>query len=81
MDCSPLFERINKLAAQEEKLWQRAGDGGGLDPGDVARLDTIKVEVDQAYDLLHQRQARHAAGLDLEDPSLRPEEIVERYQQ
>jgi hypothetical protein len=81
MDDSPLFERINELAAQEEELWQRAGDRGGLDPGDVARLDTIKVELDQAYDLLHQRQARHAAGLDPEDSSLRPEEIVERYQQ
>jgi len=81
MDDSPLHDKINQLAAEEEELWQRAGDGGGLDPDQVARLDAIKVELDRAYDLLHQRDARRAAGLDPDEASLRPEEIVERYQQ
>jgi len=41
----------------------------------------IKVELDRCYDLLHQRRARAAAGLDPADAQARPEEVVERYQQ
>ncbi|MGZ9276774.1 MAG: DUF2630 family protein [Candidatus Limnocylindrales bacterium] len=76
-----IFEHINELSAEEEELWGRAGTGGGLDATEIARLDEIKVELDQAYDLLHQRQARRSVGLDPDDASLRPPEIVERYQQ
>ncbi len=45
------------------------------------RLAEIKVELDRCYDLLHQRQARRAAGLDPDEAALRPVEVVERYQQ
>jgi len=76
-----LFDHINALAAEEETLWQQAGDGGGLSTVQAERLDQIKVELDQCYDLLHQRQARQAAGLDPSDATVRPEEVVERYQQ
>jgi hypothetical protein len=76
-----LFEHINELASEEEQLWERAGEGGGLDGTERARLDTIKVELDQCYDLLHQREARRSAGLDPDDASVRPADIVERYQQ
>ena len=50
-----LFERINALSREEEALWARAGDGTGLDAPDVTRLEEIKVQLDQVYDLLHQR--------------------------
>ena len=53
-----LFERINALSREEEALWARAGDGSGLDTPDVTRLQEIKVQLDQVYDLLHQRQGR-----------------------
>lgn len=81
MNDSEIFRHINDLAAEEEELWQLASGGDGLDADQVARLDHLKVELDQAYDLLHQRQARRAAGLDPGDATLRPEEVVERYQQ
>ena len=81
MNDSPMFERINELAAEEEQLWERAGDGDGLDASQRGRLETIRVELDQCYDLLHQRQARRSAGLDPEGAEVRPAEIVERYQQ
>ena len=81
MNDSPMFERINELAAEEEELWERAGYGDGLDASQRGRLDTIKIELDQCYDLLHQRQARRSAGLDPDGASVRPPEIVERYQQ
>lgn len=81
MSDSPMFERINELAAEEEELWERAGDGDGLDASQRGRLETIKVELDQCYDLLHQRQARRSAGLNPDNAMVRPPEIVERYQQ
>lgn len=81
MNDRPLLEHINELANEEEGLWERAGDGGGLDPAERARLDAIKVELDQCYDLLHQREARRSAVLDPNDAVVRPAEVVERYQQ
>ena len=76
-----LFERINSLSSEEERLYEEAADGSGLGTAAVARLEAIKVELDRIYDLLHQRQARRAAGLDPAEAEERPAEIVERYQQ
>ena len=81
MTDEPIFARINALASEEERLWEQASDGGGLTIADKQRLDTIKVELDQCYDLLHQREARRSAGLDPDAASIRPAEVVERYQQ
>jgi hypothetical protein len=81
MTDQPIFERINDLAHEEEQLWQRASAGGGLGTADQERLEAIQVQLDQCYDLLHQRDARRSAGLDPEDAQVRPPDIVERYQQ
>lgn len=81
MSDSPMFERINVLASEEEELWERAGDGDGLDASQRGRLETIKIELDQCYDLLQQRKARRSAGLDSDGARVRSPEIVERYQQ
>ena len=45
------------------------------------RLEEIRVQLDQYYDLLHQRAARRNAGLDPNEAELRPPEIVESYEQ
>jgi hypothetical protein len=76
-----LFHRINALSAEEEQLYESASDGEGLSQDERDRLEAIKVELDRSYDLLHQRQARAAAGLNPEDAKVRPAEVVERYQQ
>jgi hypothetical protein len=76
-----LFDRINELSHQEEDLWEKAGSGEGLAATEKERLDTIKVQLDQCYDLLHQRAAKRAAGEDPEEAQVRPPEVVERYQQ
>jgi hypothetical protein len=76
-----IFERINALSAEEERLFDAAGDGSGLSTEDVDRLAAIKVELDRAYDLLHQREAKRAAGLDPSDATTRSADIVERYEQ
>jgi uncharacterized protein DUF2630 len=76
-----IFNVINDLSAEEERLYASAGDGGGLSATEVERLQAIKVELDRCYDLLHQRQGRTDAGLDPEDAEVRSAEVVERYQQ
>ena len=81
MTDQPIFAKINDLSNEEARLWERASAGGGLSTVDQERLDTIKVELDQCYDLLHQREARRAAGLDPDEADVRPAEVVERYQQ
>jgi hypothetical protein len=76
-----LFKTINDLSAEEEQLWASASDGGGLSQQERDRLDAIKVELDRCYDLLHQRQARAAAGLDPDEAEVRTAETVESYEQ
>jgi hypothetical protein len=76
-----LFHHINELASEEERLYASSTDGSGLNPEERRRLEDIKVELDRSYDLLHQRQARAEFGLNPDDAELRPEEVVERYQQ
>jgi hypothetical protein len=76
-----LFNRINALSAEEEHLYESASDGEGLSQDERDRLEAIKVELDRSYDLLHQRQARAAAGLNPDEAKARPAEVVERYQQ
>jgi Protein of unknown function (DUF2630) len=76
-----LFERINALSHEEEVLYAKAGDGSGLDGADIERLQEIKVQLDQVYDLLHQRQGRRDAGEDPEGAEVRRPDVVEGYQQ
>ncbi len=81
MTDQPIFDRINDLSTEEERLWQRASDGSGLTAEETERLATIKVELDRCFDLLHQRQGRRDAGLDPEGVEVRDADVVERYQQ
>jgi hypothetical protein len=76
-----IVETINSLSSEEEELYRQASDGHGLPQPAIDRLDAIKVELDRCYDLLHQRQARIAAGMDPNEAKARPAEVVERYQQ
>jgi Protein of unknown function (DUF2630) len=76
-----LFKTINELSAEEEQLYASASDGSGLTQDQQDRLDAIRVELDRCYDLLHQRQARVAAGLDPDEAQVRSAETVEGYEQ
>jgi hypothetical protein len=81
MADEPIHERINALAREEEALWRRAADGGGISTADRERLDELEVALDQCYDLLRQRQARREYGQDPDQAEVRPPDVVERYQQ
>ena len=62
------------------RLWEREARGEGSDD-ERARLDALKVTLDQCWDLLRQRRALDAAGLNPEAAQVRDAEVVERYQQ
>ena len=81
MTDSDIFERINRLSSEEERLYAQASDGSGLSSDERDRLEQIKVELDRSYDLLHQRQGRRDAGEDPSAAAARPAEVVERYEQ
>ena len=48
---------------------------------DRGRLESIKISLDQCWDLLRQRRALREAGRDPEAADVRSAEVVERYQQ
>ena len=81
MDDIDIFDRINSLSREEEQLYADAGAGDGIDDQARDRLRQINVELDRAYDLLHQRQAKRNAGQDPTEAQPRPAEIVEGYEQ
>ena len=78
MEDRGVLAHINDLAHEEESLYQKAGHGD-LTKGDRDRLGVILVELDQCWDLLHQRRARRRAGLDPDDAQVRPPDVVEGY--
>ena len=81
MDDRDLMTRINELALEEEQLWSRASQEGGLDAAEQERLHQIQLALDQSYDLLNQRRARRSAGLNPDEAHVRPIDIVENYEQ
>jgi hypothetical protein len=81
MKDADVFHHINELVAEEHHLEDRAGVGEPLSPEDERRLRDIEVSLDQCWDLLRQRRARRAAGLDPDDAAPRDPSVVEHYRQ
>jgi Protein of unknown function (DUF2630) len=73
-----VIQQINQLAGEEHELFERESRGEAS-RAERQRLQEIAVQLDQCYDLLHQRRARRAAGLDPEDASVRDPGTVEGY--
>lgn len=80
MDDQGIHGRIEELVAEEHELWGRRAEGT-LDADDYARLEQLKVSLDQCWDLLRQRRALRDAGYDPEVARVRSEETVEGYEQ
>jgi Protein of unknown function (DUF2630) len=80
MDDEQIHERIEKLVAEEQELYAR-GVGEGLSESEDNRLESIRVSLDQAWDLLRQRRALREAGQDPEAAQARDREVVEGYEQ
>jgi uncharacterized protein DUF2630 len=78
MEDQAVFTHINELSHEEHALWEKESRGEATDD-DRARLRHLQILLDQCWDLLHQRKARRAAGLNPDDAKLRDETTVERY--
>ncbi|MEN3314949.1 MAG: hypothetical protein V7605_1183 [Acidimicrobiaceae bacterium] len=80
MDESELVRRIDELVDAEHAL-ETAHVGEPLSDEETARRQQIEVALDQCWDLLRQRRARRRAGEDPDEAGVRPERVVEGYQQ
>jgi hypothetical protein len=64
-----VLEAIRELAEEEQSLFGR----GSLDDHELMRLEAIKIELDQCWDLLRRRQVSREAGGKLR-PSVEPKQ-------
>jgi hypothetical protein len=78
MDDQDVIGQINQLADEEHTLFQKESRCAASDE-DRERLKDLGVSLDQCWDLLHQRRARRAAGMDPDDANVRDERTVEGY--
>jgi hypothetical protein len=79
MQDPKVLDHINELAHEEEELFSKAGQGE-LGAAERDRLHVIQIELDQCWDLLHQRRARRSAGMDPNKAEVRPPDVVEGYE-
>ena len=78
MEDQGVIDRINELAGEEHELFEKESHGQATD-SERERLKRLEVTLDQCWDLLHQRRARRAAGLDPDEARVRDEKTVEGY--
>jgi hypothetical protein len=81
MDDEELVHRISQLVDEEHRLEHHSSGGEPLTEADEERLRQLEVGLDQCWDLLRQRRARRAAGLDPDAAATRDPAVVERYLQ
>lgn len=62
--------RIEELAHEEHALFERESRGEAS-RNERERLKDIQTQLDRSYDLLRQRRARRAAGLDPDEAVVR----------
>ncbi len=80
MDDAQIHDHIEELVGEEHELWGREESGAATDR-DRERLQSIKVSLDQCWDLLRQRRALREEGGDPDTATVRDADVVERYQQ
>lgn len=70
-----LIARVDELVAAENKLRE-----GPLDDDGRRELEVLERQLDQVWDLMRQRDARRAAGLDPDGAQERRPDVVEGYE-
>jgi hypothetical protein len=73
-----VIDQINRIASEEHELFEKESRGE-VTSAERDRLRRLEVTLDQCWDLLRQRRARRAAGLDPEGARVRDEGTVEGY--
>jgi predicted nuclease with TOPRIM domain len=76
-----IHEVIERLESEREQLRRREGASDPNLEQDRERLEEIRLELDQLWDLLRQRQALRDAGEDPNQAHERSSATVERYWQ
>ena len=80
MDDTTILDHIHDLVAEEKRL--RDGHAGrGLAGADRQRLESLELQLDQAWDLLRQRRAREELGENPDEAKPRAINEVESYLQ
>ena len=77
MDDQSILHRIQHLVDEEHQLDGKSDHS----PDDRHRHQALQVELDQCWDLLRQRRAKREFGDDPESAHVRPEDVVESYEQ
>jgi hypothetical protein len=72
-----VLKSISRLVHEEQTLYGQ----GELTDHAAVRLDEIRVELDQCWDLLRQRRALREFGDDPNRAKVRPAKVVENYEQ
>ena len=72
-----VLAHISRLVEEEQSLYAR----NTIDEAAKSRLDALKVELDQCWDLLRQRRALSEFDQDPDKAKVRPPSIVENYEQ
>lgn len=80
MDDAQIHSSIEQLVAEEHELWEREAAGTATED-DRRRLESLKVSLDQFWDLLRQRRALRESGGDPDAAHERPPDVVEGYEQ
>jgi hypothetical protein len=80
VDDQEIRSRIEALVAEEHELWDRESRGVANED-DRRRLESLKVGLDQCWDLLRQRRALREFGLDEDVARPRSADVVEHYDQ
>ena len=78
MEDQNVIDRINELSRHEHELFEKEARGDASDD-EREELKRLAVTLDQCWDLLHQRRARRAAGMDPDEAKIRDERTVEGY--
>jgi hypothetical protein len=73
-------DNIEALIEREHELRHHA-EGRGLSEGEAAEQRALEVRLDQLWDLLRRRRALRAVGEDPSQADVRPEDVVEHYEQ
>ncbi len=80
MDDNTILQRVSELTDEEREL-EESHEKAKLSEEKLARLKAIEIELDQCWDLLRRRRARRHAGLDPDEETIRPADVVEHYKQ
>jgi hypothetical protein len=71
-----ILNHITQLVDEERRLWNEPNRDSHAD----ARLEAVRVELDQCWDLLRQRDALREFGRDPNRAHVRPASVVEKYE-